>query len=580
MEKMLGVPRDDWTKRAAEAEKERMRVEMGGREEKGSADRDGGRRPEAATPKRDTPRLNLEREVGGGRGRGRGGKKTRSYMVVMREQERRYGGSTHPENRRFQREVVGFRTAWGKKVAMEDKVRREREAERKKREEEEEKKFQEGRERWLKKEEEKKKKREEEERKEEERKRRKEEEEKAYKEGRGNVRRTVGRGVPTLADEVVDEEERRRRQAKVESVDGLEERRKKKEEEEKKARREEEERMEFVAKRDEKRWRNVMVTPKGAKVTFGGAARRVEEGEEKGKEEEKDTKKKTTTTEEDEDEVQVVEVVVGDEERMEVLGEDSEESGPDYDRPGPSSVAVARGREVAQKKKREEEEGRKKAEEERERKRDYWGELNEEERGHVCYHTGVKERKKVTEEEMKKLRIASEAFVKARESKWQAEKSKRMAEEADEARERLEALEEQTRQEVIGAALRAGISEGELEAADAALRASGLRFGERDVKGREMAKVELAKGLAKERGRSLSRVGARRKEDDESRERRSRRREERKKEEEEEERRKEEKEKEERERHERQRRRDDDERRRKEDRRLEKGKGGKGGRRK
>ena len=74
----------------------------------------------------------------------------------MRDQERRYGGSTHPENRRFQREVVEFRTAWGKKVAMEDKVRREREAERKKREEEEEKKFQEGRERWLKKEEEKK----------------------------------------------------------------------------------------------------------------------------------------------------------------------------------------------------------------------------------------------------------------------------------------------------------------------------------------------------------------------------------------------------------------------------------------
>ena len=138
---------------------------------------------------------------------------------------------------------------------------------------------------------------------------------------------------------------------------------------------------------------------------------------------------------------------------------------------------------------------------------------------------------------------------------------------------------EKTRKEVIGEALRAGISEEELEVADAALRAMGVKFGERDAKGRERAKLELAKGMAKKRGRSLVRGGARRKEDDESCERKSRRREERKKEEEEERKRKEEEEEEERKRHVRQRQREDEEKRRREDKKLEKGKRGKGGRR-
>ena len=128
-------------------------------------------------------------------------------------------------------------------------------------------------------------------------------------------------------------------------------------------------------------------------------------------------------------------------------------------------------------------------------------------------------------------------------------------------------------------AMKAGITEEELEAADVALRAMGVEFSERDVKGREKAKVELAKGMARERGRSLVRGGARRKEDDESRERKSRRREEKKREEEEEKKKKEEEEEEEKKRQERQRRRDDEERRRREDKKLEKGKGGKGGRR-
>ena len=383
------------------------------------------------------------------------------------------------------------------------------------------------------------------------------------------MRGTHNIGVPKLWSPPVTEEERRRRQAKIDSVDGLEERRKKKEEEEKKKRKEEEERLEYLAKRDEGKWRNNQTTPKGTRVTFGGSV----PGAEKEKGEEKKEEKKRDT--EEEEEVQLVQVVVGEAERMEVLGEESgeesEDSSPEYDRGArgePSSLAVARRREVEKKEKVEREEEKKRAE----KRRDYWGELNDEEREHVCYHTGVKDRKRVTEEERKVLEISAEAFVKSREAVW-------MAEEAKEAREKMEELEEQTRKEVIGEALRAGVTEGELEAADAALRVSGLKFGERDVKGRERAKVELAKGMAKERGRSLSRGGARRKEDDESRERRSRRREERKREEEEEQRRKEEKEKEEKEKLERQRRRDDDERRRREDKKMEKGKKGKGGRR-
>ena len=98
-----------------------MRVEMGGREEKGSADGDGGRRPEAATPKMRTPKLDLVRAVG------RGGKKVGSHVEVMREKERRYGGSLHPENFRFQREVVEARREYGRRVAIEDKERKERE---------------------------------------------------------------------------------------------------------------------------------------------------------------------------------------------------------------------------------------------------------------------------------------------------------------------------------------------------------------------------------------------------------------------------------------------------------------------
>ena len=176
------------------------------------------------------------------------------------------------------------------------------------------------------------------------------------------------------------------------------------------------------------------------------------------------------------------------------------------------------------------------------------------------------------------LEVAAEAFIRARESDEFARRSQEIGAEADAAKRRMEAALERTRKEVIGEALKAGISEEELEAADVALRAMGVEFGESEVIGRERAKVELAKGIAKERGRSMVRGGARRKEDDESGERKSRRREERKKEEEEERKKKEEKEEEERKRQERQREKDDDERRRKEDRKLEKGRKGKGGR--
>ena len=177
------------------------------------------------------------------------------------------------------------------------------------------------------------------------------------------------------------------------------------------------------------------------------------------------------------------------------------------------------------------------------------------------------------------MEVAAEAFVRARESDEFARRSQEIGAEADAAKARMKEALEKTRREVRREALRAGISEGELEAADLALRAMGVEFGESEVIGRERAKVELAKGIAKERGRSTVRGGARRKEDDESNERKSRRREERRKEEDEERKKKDKEEEEERRRRERQREKDEEERRRKEDKKLEKGRKGKGGRR-
>ena len=204
--------------------------------------------------------------------------------------------------------------------------------------------------------------------------------------------------------------------------------------------------------------------------------------------------------------------------------------------------------------------------------------MGDEERSWLCSHTGVKERKKMSKEVLETLEVVAEAYVRARESDDFARRSQEVGAEADAAKKRMEEALEKTRKEVIGEALKAGISEEELEAADVALRAMGVKFGESEVIGRERAKIELAKGMAKERGRSLVRGGARRKEDDESSERKSRRREERKREEEEERKKKEEEEEEERKRHVRQRQREDEEKRRREDKKLEKGKRGKGGR--
>ena len=276
----------------------------------------------------------------------------------------------------------------------------------------------------------------------------------------------------------------------------------------------------------------------------------------------------------------IVMVVVVEDERADLLGEVSEDSAPDYDRPtrdvaGTSSLARARGREVEEKERREGEKGKKKEE-----KRDFWGELRDDQRDDLCRELGVNARgKKMSKEEREALEAAAEAFIRARESDEFARRSNEIGAEADAAQERMKEALERTRREVRREALRAGISEGELEAADLALRAMGVEFGESEVIGRERAKVELAKGIAKERGRSMVRGGARRKEDDESGERKSRRREEKKKEEEEERKKKEEEEKEERRRRERQRERDEEERRRREDKKLEKGRRGKGGRR-
>ena len=228
---------------------------------------------------------------------------------------------------------------------------------------------------------------------------------------------------------------------------------------------------------------------------------------------------------------------------------------------------------VEKKKKQEEVKGKKKDE-----KRDFWGELRDDERDGLCEELGVKERKKMSREVLETLEVVAEAYVRARVSDDFARRSQEVGAEADAAKKRMEEALEKTRKEVIGEALKAGISEEELEAADVALRAMGVKFGESEVIGRERAKIELAKGMAKERGRSLVRGGARRKEDDESSERKSRRREERKREEEEERKKKEEEEEEERKRHVRQRQREDEEKRRREDKKLEKGKRGKGGR--
>ena len=87
----MGSPGETWVKRAVSAEKVKMTDDAEKR--KGSEGGDERRRPEEVTPTRATPRMNLERELGR-RGRGGRGKSSRSYLEVMRDQERRYSGST------------------------------------------------------------------------------------------------------------------------------------------------------------------------------------------------------------------------------------------------------------------------------------------------------------------------------------------------------------------------------------------------------------------------------------------------------------------------------------------------------
>ena len=191
---------------------------------------------------------------------------------------------------------------------------------------------------------------------------------------------------------------------------------------------------------------------------------------------------------------------------------------------------------------------------------DYREKLTALEWGWVYEKTGISARRgkgHMEPGDEKRLKVAAEVAVKARE--------------ADEALLRMKQVEEEVREEVRSEALSAGVSREDLELAEEAIAAMDDAF--KAGKGEEEAKMAMAGAMAKVRGRSMSKEGARRREDKESGDRRSRRREDKKKEkeeEEEEEEKKEDRDKRQREERERKKK-EEEERRRKEDRKLERG---------